>query len=231
MKKEYGWWMPDWDKHFGFFFSKQGSITESLPYQQKQRDYALSFVEKQQNAIDIGSNIGTWSLPLCNVFNTVYAFEPHPENRECFFKNLESVNNYTLYPYALSDIESIMPLYVHNEACGNISLDYNGIMTGPTNINERPKNTDVNKIDVEVKRLDSFDLSNIDFIKIDVQGHEFKVLKGAEQLLSHQSPVLCLELPQRNDEEKAYRTEITQWLSQFGYRMQGNVGKETVYKK
>ena len=43
-----------------------------------------------------------------------------------------------------------------------------------------PTNTETQT--VEVKTLDSFDLKNVNFIKIDVQGYEFEVLEGGEKL-------------------------------------------------
>jgi hypothetical protein len=89
----------------------------------------------------------------------------------------------------------------------------------------------IKSIDVEVRTLDSFNFTAVDFIKIDVQGHEFGVLKGATELLKNQSPVLVMELATRSQDEIAEKNAITEWLTQFGYVLRGNVIKETVYTK
>ena len=43
--------------------------------------------------MDVGGNVGTWSWPLSDKFDNVIAFEPHPENRECYLKNMAEKTN------------------------------------------------------------------------------------------------------------------------------------------
>jgi len=233
MKQVHGWWFPDWEQHFQGYFNSFAKTTKEypVPYQKAQRDYALSFVTSWRNMIDVGGNVGTWSRPLGARFTHVHAFEPHPENRECYLRNMESTNNFTLYPYALSEQAGVFPLYIHDTSCGNISLNLKGVLDGPTPAAGKPSMDNIKTIQVEVKTLDSFNFANIDFIKIDVQGHEFGVLKGATQLLTQQKPVLVMELATRSPAEIAEKTAITEWLQQFGYVLRGNRNKETVYTK
>ncbi len=230
MKLVSGWQMPDWDTHFEEFFSKfHPAPGERTPYQEAQREYALSFVTDWRTVLDVGGNVGTWSHPLSERFDNVIAFEPHPENRACYETNMAEKTNWVLTPVALSDTEGKLPLYIHNVSCGNISLEHDGVINGPTH--GKPTDADIISIEVEVKTIDSFGFHDVDFIKIDVQGHEHGVLKGATKLLTEQSPVLVLELPQRYPEEIVVRNEITEWLKQYGYILRGNKGKETVYTK
>jgi FkbM family methyltransferase len=233
MKQVYGWWFPDWEQHFQDYFKSFSKQCKEIPcpYQKAQRDFALQFVKKHRKIIDVGGNVGTWSHPLSKIFAEVHAFEPHPENRECFQRNMEAVKNYTLYPYALSERAGRFPLYIHDTSCGNISLNLTGVLQGPTPDISKPSMEHIKTIEVEVRTLDSFNFSEVDFIKIDVQGHEFGVLKGATELLRMQSPALVMELATRTPEEIAEKNSITQWLQQFGYVLRGNRNKETVYTK
>lgn len=230
MKLVAGWWFPDWEKHFQEFWGPvPADSNPPVPYQEAQRTFALNFVSNWKTVIDVGGNVGTWSNPMSKKFSTVHAFEPHPENRECYLKNMADIKNFTLHPYALSDREGTFPLYIHDTSCGNISLDVDGVLNGPTK--GKPNMDNIKEIQVEVKTLDSFNFTDVGFIKIDVQGHEHGVLKGATRLLTEQNPVLCLELPQRYPEEIQERNRITQWLLNYGYAIRGNRGKETVYTK
>lgn len=230
MKLVAGWWMPDSETHFTEFFKGAVAPTENpVPYQEKQRNFTLSHVKSWRTCIDVGGNVGTWSRPLSERFQNIVAFEPNPTNRECYLENLKSRNNWKLEPYALSDQTATLPLWIHDVSCGNVSLDKEGVYNGPTT--GKPTDGDIYSIDVEVRTLDSFDIKEVDLIKIDVQGHEFGVLKGATRLLTEQSPVIVAELPQRYPEEIAERNAITTWLAGYGYTMRGFQNKETVYTK
>ena len=70
--------------------------------QLKQRDAALAYVRQWRVCLDIGSNIGQWTRPLTKKFQSVICFEPNPNFRECFKKNI-SENNVVLWPFGLSD--------------------------------------------------------------------------------------------------------------------------------
>ena len=102
MKNIKDWYLPDWDTHFEKMLQLHNGKFE---YQQRQRDYAFSQVTNfNTNAIDAGSNIGFWSKQMCQKFKHVYAFEPHPDNIECYKENLKDYKNYTLYDVAISNL-------------------------------------------------------------------------------------------------------------------------------
>ena len=60
------WYLPDYDEHFS-------EKLDNGMYQAKQRRFALRSVKKYNIALDIGSNIGFWSKPLCDQFQKVVA--------------------------------------------------------------------------------------------------------------------------------------------------------------
>lgn len=230
MKEVKSWWMPDWDTHFEDHLKKENT---KYTYQQMQRDYALSYCEKHDIALDIGANIGFWSKDLCSMFKNVIAFEPHPENVECYKQNLDDYKNYVLCPFALSnEINSQGQLFTSKSNSGNAGLNKDGVIGGETEITseiqDRIITCDVDTLDNFIK---SFTNRSVDFIKIDVQGYELEVLEGGVELLKNYSPVLCLELPLRNQKEKEYGQKVTSLLGQLGYTRRGNCKKETIFTK
>ena len=60
--------------------------------QVEQRNASLKYVTSYRTALDIGSNIGQWTRPLAKVFDQVICFEPNPNFRECFRKNISETN-------------------------------------------------------------------------------------------------------------------------------------------
>jgi FkbM family methyltransferase len=228
MKNVKGWQLPEWDTHFEKMLKE---VNGKYEYQYAQRQYALSYVNNfNLNALDIGSNIGFWSVELCNKFKHVYAFEPHPENNECYKKNLNQYNNYTLYEIAVSNVSNkILELYVSPDECGNASLNNFGVMEGTTN--RKIEAVSLKTISVKVEKIDDYNLKDIGFIKVDCQNHEQEVVEGAIQTIDKYSPVLCLELPVRNKKEIDYRNNMIEYLKKYNYILRGSSGKETLFTR
>ena len=165
--------------------------------QKAQRDASLEYVDKHRNALDIGSNVGQWTRPLAKLFQQVICFEPNPSFRECFDKNITE-SNVTLYPYALSSHE-------HTAEQGKTDTHLNHVV-GDT----LPRDGDIS-----CRALDSFNFTDIDYIKIDVDGFEVPLLEGARKTLMANSPVLNIEMKRR---KRPIITRIaTDILNDIGY--------------
>ena len=228
MKNIKDWYLPDWDTHFEKMLQLHNGKFE---YQQRQRDYAFSEVKNfNTNAIDAGSNIGFWSKQMCQKFKHVYAFEPHPDNIECFKENLKDYKNYTLYDVAISNVTNVqMNLYVSSDECGNASLNNFGVKEGTTN--RKLSENQITSIKVNVKKIDDYNFNNIGFIKVDCQNHEKEVVEGAIKTIDKFSPVLCLELPLRNPKELEYYHYMIQYLKQYNYNLKGSLQKEVLFSR
>ena len=213
------WSIPEWDNHL-IKRIKNGV------YQKKQRDYALSYVKDWDIAIDIGANIGLWTKPLCEKFRFVWAFEPSLENWQYCHKNLEGIKNYQLEQIALSDKQAEnIELYSTSDSCGDLRI---------TPIGEKAKVIDM----VDMMMLDNYYhelmpkyAGKVGLIKIDVQQHEKEVLLGARRILEEHSPVICIELPIRDEEEQTYKVICKNILGGLGYRELGKKNKETIFMK
>ena len=228
MKNIKGWYLPDWDTHFEKMLQLHNGNFE---YQQRQRDYAFSQVTNfNTNAIDAGSNIGFWSKQMCQKFKHVYAFEPHPDNIECYKENLKDYKNYTLYDVAISNVTNVqMDLYVSKDECGNASLNNIGVKEGTTN--RKLIDNQITSIKVNVKKIDDYNFNDIGFIKVDCQNHEKEVVEGAIKTIDKFSPVLCLELPTRNQKEIDYRNNMIEYLKKYNYIYRGSMNKETIFTR
>jgi FkbM family methyltransferase len=133
--------------------------------------------------LDVGANIGHHTIIMAQSAGDsghVYAYEPIPYIREQMEKSLalNNITNVTTVPNALSYEEGTLNLYLNE---GNIA--------GSSFVNEARGNT----IPVCVKTLDSYNYKKVDFIKIDVEGFEYNVLKGGEQTIAAFHPKILFE--------------------------------------
>lgn len=138
---------------------------------------------------DIGANSGLYSPEIAfhNRSAQIYAFEPQPD---CALK-LETTVSLNRW----SDRFEVLRLGLSDRK-GELSLSLSG--SGSTFDDAFNDYKSTNKIDCKVDTLDNFVKSNsiarIDFIKIDVEGHELQVLMGAKESIRQFRPILFVEI-------------------------------------
>lgn len=139
--------------------------------------------------LDIGANIGVYSLHLSRYFAQVFAFEPNPVTFGYLNSNIlgAGLGNTVPVNLGLSDTCGRSSIYVPTN--GNL---------GWASLEPEHHEIDVRQMDVETQTLDEFVASRnlpgaqLGLIKVDVEGHEMSVLKGAQNTLAaFQPPLLC----------------------------------------
>lgn len=144
----------------------------------------LPLIIPMENPIffDIGANVGNFRKSLFSSFPkaVIYAFEPHPKNFSTLNASLKSTNLKS-YNLALGDHRGELTLYDWADSDGSTHASLHEAI-----ILEH-YNQDTVKYAVSVETLDDFcninEVMDIDFIKIDTEGHELSVLEGAKKLI------------------------------------------------
>ncbi len=152
--------------------------------------------EKNKNGVfvDIGANVGFYSLLAALFFDRVYAFEPTPSTYKRLMGNISDSekSNIVPYSYALSDQNGTMKLYENPTNLGGNS--FNGFSE---EFKKKSLRSEWFSYDVPVKKYDDVvkesRIEQIDLIKIDVEGHESQVLKGSLESIEKFKPLLFIE--------------------------------------
>jgi len=155
----------------------------------------LSEIRKYINSntvvLDAGSNIGNHTIFFSKICKAkkVISFEPLKTVFNILEKNLElnDINNIEKYNFALGEKECRASIY-----------GYDSISIGSTQFEFNDNG------DFKVISLDSLDLSELDFCKVDVEGGQLEFLKGAKNTLEKFKPTVWIEM-------------LTEEISMFGY--------------
>lgn len=142
-------------------------------------DQIVPLIPEGGIAIDTGANIGSHTVAYAERAGAVYAIEANPEAYECLMHNTEEVLNVYRLKYALSDTVGVA--YIRRDP-NNPGASYLG-ETG-TSSDAIPCST--------LDRL--FTTEKIDFIKLDIEGYEYKALLGARGILERCKPVIVCEI-------------------------------------
>lgn len=136
--------------------------------------------------VDIGANFGSYTVQMSRLASKVLSFEPNPD---CAAKLREAnLGNVRVHQVALSDHQGVGTLTVPSSK----SREESTRGTLGVGITGR-------SLKVEIKTLDSFELTECNFIKIDVEGHELEVLNGARETLARCRPMVLLESSVNSD--------------------------------
>ena len=170
----------------GLFFVRGGSADLWMMSPMGEGEIRKYFDLKEGVFLDIGANVGKYSIMLgkrMGVDGRVLAFEPEPNNIKSLKKNIElnRVNNIDIIEKACSNSKGEIDFYLSSNNTGGHSI------TAKTN----------NKITVQADTLDNIlkerGVSRVDMVKIDVEGAEYLVLRGASIMLRKFRPKIIFE--------------------------------------
>ena len=162
--------------------------------------------------IDIGANFGLYTLSAAEKISDtgkIICFEPFPENFQALTKNItrNKLSMITAENMAIGDQRGMLKLY-YQPSENNLG------MVSATHL----ENSKVHE--VEVLSLDDYlenrDVDKIDFIKIDVEGFEYRVLFGMKKTLATYSPKILIEIFD-TDEVKMENQNTHNFLIEMGY--------------
>ena len=165
--------------------------------------------EKEKISLDIGAAGGLYIVHMAKYSSKVIAFEPIPS----VAGNIQSMVNVlkedvTINYVALSDKSGVAELRMLENDFGRSTIE-------KSNVLEETISGKLITIKVPVHTLDEYDLSNVGCIKIDVEGHELAVLKGASETIRKNMPSFIIETENRHKENAVQLT--TDFIKGFGY--------------
>lgn len=153
----------------------------------------IFILKKKDVIIDVGAHIGTYTIPIAiqiEKLGKILAFEPNPRNAMLLRKNIQlnELKNVILFENAASDRNQITNLILSDDPMLSMITD---------DIEEE-------NIKIECITLDSIyeklELKKIDWLKIDAEGSEIKVLKGAKKILEKFHPKIIVEVRKENED-------------------------------
>ncbi|MAT07615.1 MAG: hypothetical protein CL707_00685 [Chloroflexi bacterium] len=152
---------------------------------------ALHYQHNFNTFIDVGASEGLWTINMAKYFEHVIAIEPYPLAYEILKKNTKSLSNVKIIHHALA--QKAFKKYK--------------MITGPSfNIGMTKRLNDFALLDRQMleklgskifyckaETLDSLEIKNVDLIKIDAEGEEKNVLKGAKETIEKFSPQIIID--------------------------------------
>ena len=185
-------------------------------YEKKRMEKLIKYSDKNKSRIllDVGANIGFYTILLSDKFKEIYSFEPNERNFQILSKNIKknNINKIKIFNYGLGEKEELLK--------GNSNTKGELFQTSGFAISDSNEG-----LDVQVKKGDDvLDLNNKNItIKIDVEGFEFFVLKGLRNILSNNQCVLQIEIWEKNVDR------VHKFLKSLNYKIMCSIDGDTFF--
>ena len=192
IEKVNDFWVPSNDVHIeqwkaGAPFTQNKCLNKFINYCQSQN-------KKMKTVIDVGAWCGTWSKAIEPFAKKVIAFEPDKVHFECLQRNCTINCDPRMEAVGAEVME--------------VSLTEDNF-TQAKRVNE--------KGNIRMINLDYMNYQDVDMIKIDVEGYEMQVLKGATKTLEN-IKYLMIELNNNTKKYGSNNIEIENYISSLGFK-------------
>ena len=195
-------------------------------FREKSKELLLESIKENDTVIDVGANVGEISLRAANIVGNkvgkIYSFEPDLIKFNRFLNNIKinAVKNITPINKGLGNVDGVFNLSV---------VDENN--RGMNRIVESNESLNTSKIEVTI--LDNYiklkNITRVDLIKIDTEGFEMNVIKGAKDLLKRFRPILFIELDEKNlIDQNSSPKEIIKHLINLNYNIVNANNNDTI---
>jgi len=206
------------------------------PYQKQNLLHLRHLCPRPRTVLDIGMNIGMNTLEYATFAEKVVGFEPVPTTYQIAIDNIalniqhqdptkgwfNDGNGWaSLLPtgqiqtenVALGPVPGTVEMHIKkNDGHNRVSNDGYSTPTGKT----VKANTGYQRVSVPQHTLDSYHFENVDIIKIDVEGYELEVLKGADQTIATNRPIVQVECVET--QPRAFGSKIQDLFDYFNSR-------------
>jgi len=195
-------------------------------WEKESLNYFFNLIDKNKkvNIIDIGANVGLYSLYAKHLPNSqFYSYEPFKFTYNLLNDNikLNNITNIETYNIGLSDKKGKKIL--------NVCLSQDGLNT----MGENPlRFNDIYPVEVETDTLDNIFYNNninVDYIKIDTEGYEYYILKGGEKTIKKYKPIIQLEFNATNLQQcNITPKELHNYINELGYKIDSLINEELI---
>jgi FkbM family methyltransferase len=186
-------------------------LKSGKPWEPEVLEAITRYAVPGSTALDVGAHIGSHTLTFAKSVGPkgiVFAFEPQKKIYRELVKNLElnNIKNTVPLRFAVGDHHDIIEMTRTQGRDGTMRVGIGGDKA-------------------EIRPIDSFGFSNVSIMKIDVEGHELHVLRGAAQSIQKWHPVIIIEIAgyyryqELPAQDKKRIDRITSFFEQNGYQL------------
>ncbi len=181
---------------------------QNAVYEPDETQVVKQYVKPGYCCLDIGANIGYYTVLMAELGAYVDAFEPESTNYLVLQENVSKYDRVNTYNYAVSNVKQKLDLYLARVGQENINHGMHRMYKSKW-CSDKP-------VKLNTMTIDSMKKEHVDFVKMDVEGWEFKVLLGMKKTIKRFRPTMMIEFhPPTLQEAGEIPEHVYSWLSSY----------------
>jgi FkbM family methyltransferase len=185
---------------------------------------AMEYLKHARTFIDVGAHIGHFTYNALSRFRSVVAIEPVTANFGCLNDNVRRRVDALKHKPGVRLIQAVCGDECRGKADVWMVDPSGGKNSGAWEMRFTPHDG-VPKVEIDVITVDELNLARVDLIKIDVQGGERAVIRGAAKTIARERPVLIVEVTANDNIDN----ELIEIVSSHGYQLKALVQKNGIF--
>ena len=202
------------------------------------------FNKKLTHFLNIGSHIGTISLPISFYIKNVTAIEAYPDTYNHLCENIQLNNRKNITPINIAvgnseediyfmGLDKICPIEnknrIQNNTGGMHVFTENDIKN-----NIRSANLTDKKIINKMNKLDNLEIDNFDIMLVDIEGFEYDFLLGASQKIIKNKPIIIIEIwnntKRKNENMIQTQEEVINYIKSLNYKLVKQIEDDFIFE-
>lgn len=187
--------------------------------------------------VDVGANIGIYSISFALAFPDaeVVSIEPSKRNYDCLIHNIQGFDNIACARFAadstIGNIELSLPSIEQRQQAEWLTPELEEKIDSSLTLLTMHGDSGKHVEEVAACRLDGvFQDKRVDWLKIDVEGNESRVIDGAKQIIMRDHPLIMMELMEINQKMAGTTVEaLGQKMNDLGYLVEIMDGADGVF--
>ncbi len=197
-----------------------------------------------QHFVNIGSHIGTVSLPISLYINNVTAIEAYPPTYNYLCENIElnNITNINTINIAVGNKDDIIYFMSEEKVCPIENVNRISENSGGMHVfteldiehNIRSANLTDKKIQGQMKKFNDLNINKFDIMLVDIEGFEYYFLQGAKETLLKYKPIIIIEIWDNNKRKKenmkTTREFIIDYIKQLNYKLVNVIDDDHIFE-
>lgn len=206
------------------------------------KEYSLK--RNLHHFLNIGSHIGSVSLPVSLIINKVTAIEAYPQtyNHLCENIHINNIKNITTFNIAVGNSEEDIYFMSEDKICpienyNRIKNNKGGMHVFTENDiknNIRSANLTDKKFKNKVTKLDNLEIDNFDIMLVDIEGFEYDFLLGAQEKIQKNRPIIIIEIwndkKRRTENMRTSQEEVVNFIKSLNYTLTKDLGDDFIFE-